>query len=118
MISKNVMKIHEFDDSIYYKAACSCGSDDDITTIEFEKIQPPSDMIALNFYKNIAWCSHWGNHNIFYNFWKRVKCSMKVLFTGYVTLEESFIIQGEESITDLIKALEEGREYIKKGTNK
>jgi len=113
LISKNVMKLNNFDDSIYYKADCSCGDSDHEILIEFEKDKECPDMIFLNFYKNIAWCSHWGSDNIFYNFWKRVKCAIKVLFTGYVELEESFIIQGEDSINDIIKALEEGKEYIK-----
>ncbi len=117
MISKNVMRTHEFKDSIYYKAECACGSSEDVVTIEFEKDISLSNMIILNFYKHIAWCSYWGSTNIFYNFWKRIKCATKVLFTGYVDLEESFLIQGEESINDLIKALEEGKDYMK-GTNK
>ena len=53
--------------------------------------------------------------NWFKRIWKRIKCSIKVLFTGYVELEESFIIQGEEQINDFIKALEEGRAHIMKG---
>ena len=116
MINKNVMKTNEFEDSIYYRVACSCGSNDHDITIEFEKDQDIPSMIFLNFYKNIAWCSHWGNLNIFERAWKRITCSLKMLFTGFVELEESFILS-EDNIESFIKALIEGKEYIeqKKG---
>ena len=64
MISRNVMKTNEFEDSIYYRVACSCNSNEHDVTIEFERDQEIPSMIFLNFYKNIAWCSHWGNLNI------------------------------------------------------
>jgi len=111
MISKNVMKIDEFEDSIYYRAACNCGSNEHDITIEFET---DNSMLFLNFYKNIAWSSHW-EAGWFARGWKRIKCSLRMLFTGYVELEESFIIQGEEDIDSLINALIEGKTYITKG---
>ena len=114
MISKNVMKTNEFQDSIYYRAACSCGSNEHDVTIEFEIDEDISTMIFMNFYKNIAWCSHWGDLNLLKRIWKRITCSLRVLFTGYIELEESFIIQGEEDIDFLIDALIEGKGYITK----
>jgi len=114
MISKNVMKTDEFKDSIFYRAACSCGSNEHDITIEFEIDEDIPSMLFLNFHKNIAWCSHWGNLNLFGRTWKRIKCSFKMLFTGYVELDESFIIQGEDDINDFIAALKEGKKLIKK----
>jgi hypothetical protein len=114
MISKNVMKTNEFEDSIYYRVACS--SDDHDIIIEFEKDEKIPSMIFLNFYKNIAWCSHWGNLNWFQRTWKRITGSLKMLFTGYVELQETFILS-EDNIKPFIEALIEGNEYIqsKKG---
>jgi len=113
MIQKNVMKTNEFKDSIYYRAACSCGSKEDDVTIEFERDEEIPSMIFLNFYKNIGWCSHWGTLNWFERVWKRIKCSMVMLFTGYVELEESFILS-KDNIEPFIKALIEGEEYLKR----
>jgi len=113
LISKNVMKTNEFDDAVYYRAACACGADEHDVTIELEKDNRTS-MIYLNFFKKIAWCSHWDpNLNWLQKLWKRVSASFKMLFTGYVELEETFILN-EESIEPFIKALIEGEEYIKK----
>jgi len=112
VISKNVMKTNEFDDSIYYRVACTCGSDEHDVTIELEKDKEIPSMVFLNFYKKIGWCSHWGNLNIFERFWKRIKCSFIMLFIGYVELEESFILS-KDNIEPFIEALNEGREYLK-----
>jgi len=115
MISRNAMKTNEFEDSIYYRVACSCGADDHDITIEFEK---DGSMIFLNFYKNIAWCSHWGSHLKYrQKLWKRITAALKMLFTGYIELEESFILT-EDNIESFIKALIEGEEYIKKQREK
>jgi len=108
------MKTDEFEDSIYYRAACSCGSNEHDVTIEFEIDKNVPSMLFLNFYKNIAWSSHWGVLNWFEIIWKRIKCSLRMLFTGYVELEESFIIKGEEDIDFFIDALIEGKTYITK----
>ena len=106
------MKTNEFVDSIYYRAACDCGSDEHDVTIELERDEDIPSMIFLNFYKNIAWSSHWGELNWFSQIWKRIKCSLKMLFTGYVVLEESFILS-EDNIKPFIEALIEGEEYLK-----
>lgn len=114
MISKNIMKTSEFKDSIYYRASCSCGSDEHDVIIEFEIDEKIPDQIYLNFYKNIAWCSHWGTLSWYESLWKRLSCSLKMLFTGYVELEESFLLNEESNIDSFIEALQEGKEYIKK----
>ncbi len=115
MISKNVMKTDEFKDSIYYRAACNCGSNEHDVTIEFKIDKDIPSMLFLNFHKNTAWSSSdWGKLNLISSIWRRVKCSLRMLFTGYVELEESFIIQGEEDIDAFIDALKEGKKLIKK----
>jgi hypothetical protein len=113
MIEKNIMKTNEFEDAVYYRASCTCGAHEHDVTIEIEK-DSHTAMIYLNFYKKIAWCSHWGDEgSYFQRFWKRISASFKILFTGYIDLEESFILN-EESIDPFIKALAEGRDYLRK----
>lgn len=110
-ISNRVMKMSEFDEAVFYKADCSCGSDNHITTIEIEYDRDLSD-ISLNFYKEVAWSSHWGNYNWVKRVWKQIKASVKILFTGYIDLEESFLIQGGDHLDTFIDALNEGRSKI------
>lgn len=108
-----VMKTNEYENSIFYRVACSCGSDDHDLTIEFERDPKIPDMIFINFYKDLAWSSYWGDSNFFGRMWRRFKTSLRIFFIGYIEVEESFILQGEEHIDSFIRALEEGKEYIK-----
>lgn len=105
------MELHKFGDAIYYRAACSCGDDKCDLTLELEK-DKKCGMIFLNMYKNLYWSSHWQSDNFFKNMWIRVKAALKMLFIGYVKIEESFIFKGDEQIDAFLNALKEGREYL------
>ena len=108
MISKNVMKTDEFDNSIFYRVSCGCSSDDHDIGIEFEM---SGTMIFLNFAKRVSWCDNWGITNIFGRVWKRLTCSIAMLFMGYVDLEETFIVD-KDNINGFIEALQEGERKI------
>jgi len=111
MTEKRVMKLNEFEGAIYYRASCSCGEPKCDLTIELEK-EKDVDMICLNIYKNLYWSSHWQSDNFFKNMWIRIKGALKMLFVGYVKVEESFIFQGDEQINAFLDALKEGRDYL------
>jgi len=111
MISFRTMKIEQFEDDVYYRAACSCGNSEHDVTIEFEKDEDGD--INLFFHKKVCYTSRWTANNIFSDFWLRLKGALKLLFTGYIELEESFMLEKGEHIDSFIKALEEGREELK-----
>ena len=112
MTNFRAMKTEEFKDAVYYRVACSCGSDEHDVTLELEKDSVFEDL-TLTFYKKIYYTSHW-KPNFFSRLWIRIKGVIKLLFTGYIELESDFILQGEEHIDSFIKALEEGKHLIKK----
>jgi hypothetical protein len=111
MTEKRVMKLNEFEDAIYYRASCSCGEPKCDLTIELEKGKDV-DMIFLNMYKTLYWSSHWQSDNFFETMWIRIKGALKMLFIGYVRVEESFIFQGDDQIDAFLDALKEGRDYL------
>lgn len=113
MISKNVMKTHEFEDSIFYRASCSCGADEHDIMIEFEVKKDMPGYIFLNFYKKVAWCSNWKTGNWFVKLYKRITCALRILFTGYIEVEETFILEDDVNIDGFIEALVEGKLYMK-----
>lgn len=114
MTSYRTMKTNEFKDAIFYRVACDCGSDEHDLHLEFEKDPEIPEMIFLNFYKQLAWSSYWRDDDKWYkNIWCRIKGATKMLFKGYITVEESFILRGKEHIDSFIEALEEGKQYIK-----
>ena len=109
--SFRVMRVEEFEDSVYYRAACACGSHEHDVTIEIE-IDKKYNYVSINFYKDIAWCSHWGSPNFFQRCWLKTKAICRILFTGYIELNEGFMLKGEQQILEFIEALKEGKKYV------
>jgi len=48
------------------------------------------------------------------NFWYRLKKATRLIFTGYLKMNEDFILMDEDHINNFIKVLEEGRDHIKR----
>lgn len=114
MISNRIMKIDEFKNSVIYRASCSCSDPDCDLTLELEIDEELEDMMILNLYKKLRWSSYWHNDKWYINLFNRIKVSLKLLFTGYIEVEESFIFQGKSQIDSFIKALDEGKEKLSK----
>jgi len=117
MISDRVMKSNEFNNAVYYKVECDCGSNDHMITIELEYDKDLAD-ISMNFYTQVSWSSYWGNYNWFERIWKRITAATKIIFTGWIALEESFLIRGGDHLDTFIEALEEGKRKLDNKRNK
>ena len=119
---KGVMFMDKFgDESIWYRISCDCGSKDCDTYMEFE-FDKRLNMLFLNFHKDVIVAEPYDDtENIIdkmERYWKRFCKSMRLLFTGYLKMEESFNLQDEEHINNFIDALHEGRDYILEGRKK
>ena len=117
-ISNKVMKLGEYDlsdqYSVWYRIACGCMYEEHDCTITIKQDFEWRQDIDLVFYKKVSWADYHGRNDNFISRWvSRIKCSLKVLFTGYIELEEDFLIHGEEHIDNFIQALEEGKQKIK-----
>jgi hypothetical protein len=110
-ISYRVMKTHEFKDSIFYRVACDCTDKNHDATIEFE-YDKECNMISMHFYKEIIWESRWGEERWYMKLWKRLSCSIRMLFTGHIELEDEFLFLDIEHMSEFITALIEGRQKI------
>lgn len=109
-ISNGIMKMHEFDNEVLYRIACDCGADEHDATISIE-YDKEINYLSLRFWKKVCWCPNWENK--WYNkIWKRITGTLKMLFTGYVELEEDFLIREDDNIKDFITALIEGRQKL------
>ncbi len=113
MIEKNVMKTDEHKNSITFRVGCDCGSDDHDITIDFEKDEDEPSVYHLTFYKKVEWSCYWGNYNWIKRQWKKVKPIFKIIFLGYMEMEENFRFRDEDHINSFIKALEEGKKHMK-----
>lgn len=107
------MTTEKFEDSIFYRSACACGNNEHDVVIEIEH-DKKFNLVLLNFYKTIAWCSHWGDMNFFQRCWLKIKAITKILFTGYIELNETFLINNKQQIEEFLEAIKEGIQYVNK----
>jgi hypothetical protein len=114
-ISKRVMEIEKFKDSIYYRVSCDCGQPDCDLQVELERDEDFPSMIFLNIYKNLLFSAHWHNDGWFKIQWAKIKAIFRIIFFGYIEVNEGFILKGEEHIECFIQALQQGRNYLKSG---
>lgn len=119
-ITKGVMKVFDYGNSVMYRASCSCGDPDHDLWISIQKDDEFED-VSLSFYVNV-------NHDVDYpdigelfhrrfivgcrNFWERFKNATKLLFTGYLKYESEFIIDNPEQMGNIVRALKEGKQIL------
>ena len=140
---KGVMVVNQYKDAITYRVACACGSPEHDVFVSFELNKDLPDMISLEFFKNvyyfdcyrkdILWFDHFlellfqkrkkkesllyfiDNAIVYFfkNLWYRLKKATRLVFTGYLKMNEDFILQGEDHVNNFIEILEEGKKFIK-----
>ena len=112
MINNRIMKLNEFEDAIYYRAACDCSSSECDLTLELE-LDKEFDIIFLNLYKDLYWASYWDDGDKWYkNLWLRIKGALRILFTGSIKVQETFVFKGKDHIQPFIDALQTGMEKL------
>ena len=120
-ISKRIALLNKLKDLVIYRAVCSCSQEKHDLTIHLEK-DTKFDLLLLTFYVNLSinkYFELWEKDDFkgklkkfIHILWTRIKLSLKVLFTGYIEIEQEFIIDDKEQVDGLIKALEEGKQYL------
>lgn len=142
-ISTNICKIAEFEDSIYYDAICSCGSDQHRQTLTVEvdsfivdgEIHNPE--VSLQLDSKIA-TNEFVSFDARYDFEEAAKVgnyfgmafhrvrilissfAIKLKFTkdlwlnGYITAGNVFTFKNEAAIDDYIAAIIQAKEKLKK----
>jgi len=113
MITKGVMKQHDFKDSVFYQVACECGNPECNMTLELEIDEDSPTFIFMSFHKKVAISAYWGNPNIFQRAWLRIKYALLILLKGHLEMEESHVFQDIEHIDNFIAAIQEGKEKLK-----
>lgn len=108
------MLLDEYEGAIYYRAACSCTDPQCDLSLELEIDANLDNMIFLNMYEDLYYASYWKSDNWFVEKWYRIKGAVKLLFTGRIKVENSFIFQGEDQINDFLKALKQGMKQLQK----
>jgi hypothetical protein len=105
------MKDHDFGKSVFYRVACHCGDSDHDLSLEIEAEAVPS--MPLHFYGRYNVPNYWRSNNFVSRLFKRISTALKILFVGWVEIEDDFLMMEEKHIDAFIAALEEGKQKIK-----
>lgn len=104
--------------SIMMRAACDCAREDCDIHIDLE-YDREFGTIDMTFSKNVYFFDYIRDPETaadkIINIIHRVKIGIKLIFTGYIEMNEDFTFIGEDQITDFIKALQQGKDYITSG---
>ena len=109
MATKNVMEQWDFGKSIFYQVGCGCGNKDCNMEVELEYDE---GTMYLNFYKDVAISVYWDDHRFLSKLWRRIKYALRILFVGYIKMQETHVFNDPEHIDAFIDALKEGKERL------
>jgi len=124
MTSKRICVTSSGREFIFYRAECSCGSDNHAHIIEISKADANLGCLEMSFYSTQVDRDWWkvpnkdnpyAIRNMWWAFKRRIRFAFNILFRGYFETEVDFMFNGEDQIRDYIKALEEGLEHVKTG---
>ena len=91
----------------YFRTSCAC-SDPGHTMeliIDYHKDEGRPDII-LNLYSNLSWDDYnWYKSNILSKMWHRLKAAVRIVFTGYIEVNEEFMFRGEKQVRELSDTL-------------
>lgn len=135
-----IMKVNEWKGKKYttavYRCGCSCGepSHDVYIEVEYDK---DFNQLSLMFYKDVYFFDR-EQRDVILNFWHclkrqgigymvdqyvgiplrnlwyRLKKATRLIFTGYLEMNESFLFDDEEHINNFLCAIQQGRYYVLK----
>lgn len=106
------MKIGDFEDSVFYRVACDCGSEKCDLTLELEY----TGHIYLNMYKTLRAAAYFGKTWKYFDWFRVFKNKLLMMWsifrTNEIEVSESFVIGDEDQIDSFIEVLEAGKKYL------
>ena len=124
MKESNFEKTYESQDMVMFRTTCWCGSDEHILHVTVDDWnnceKDPHPVVTFDFN-----CKRRDNHfsKGLEKIWERIKDACKILFTGQLVVDESFIFRDENHLRDFRSALDEAIKQVedcfqKAGENK
>lgn len=109
--SKGVMVLEDSKKWVMYRVACDCGDSDHDLTLDIEY---DDGFVVVNIYGKVLWSAYFGGHGFFRRQWEKIKACFKIIFKGYIEMEEGLLLRNEEHINNVARALLEGRKQVAK----
>ena len=111
-ISYKIMKVEEFKDSSYYRIACDCGTPEQDLEVEVEFDEYGILWLTLSGQHTVS--DWWGHPSWLGRMKKRIKLSLRLLFTGWFEANGEFLILREEHIDSIISFLQSVKQKKRK----
>lgn len=103
--SYRIMQTHDFDDCLFYRIACDCTDENHDVEVEVEFDKYGFLWVFLRGHLIVAdWWNHYG---FFGTIWKRIKLTLRLLFTGWFEINGEFLLLDENHIDSIISFLHE-----------
>lgn len=117
MLSYKIMKIEEFDDAVFYRIACECGSKEHDFDLWLEYDEDIND-ISMIISKEVYWSACYTSWPWYEKIWKRFLAVIKLTFCGHLKMEADVLFNKPEHIKGFIEALNGGLIKLEDKDNK
>ena len=110
MKESNFEKTYDSNDMVMFQTTCQCGSDDHILHVTVEDWHDGKDeplpVVTFDFKCKRRDAGY--REGFFEKIWERIKDACKILFTGQIVVDGSFIFRyGDNHLKDFRSALDE-----------
>jgi len=109
--SYKVMKTGQYDQAVFYQVSCDCGSNDHQLGLEMDV---DKGILTLHLYGDFNTTVYWGTPNWFTRQWRKIKIITRLIFIGYIKMDQEFLIIDDKHVDSFINALEEGKQLLQK----
>ena len=114
----NIETERDDEDFIMFKTTCDCSSNDHSVGVIVETLGKDDKRPLVSLYFKCGRRDHYINTNIFQRIFRRISDSLKILFTGYLDLDEEFIFRDTKHLRDFRNTLEEAIKQVEGTTSK
>ena len=112
MITDGAMKTFQLTDHIVWKHECHCHGDFDIMRVCLDRDKDDENklfMIDLTFSKRVVANDYIYPDRWIGRMWWRIKAAIKILWSGYIEMDNEHIIATKGKLDSLIEFLQEAR---------
>jgi len=108
-----IMKTHEFEDSVYFRATCSCDWHKHAHEIEVRQDEDLGEVmvgISTTIDANEKYC----NTKFYEKIWWRIKTAITALFIGRIEAGSEFLFENTKQVDAYLEAIKKAMNDLKK----
>jgi len=112
MMQKGVAMISEYDDFIYFRTMCGCSACEHDQNVQLSISEEGIlDLTIYSNYEHVVDCQY--DSPWYMEYWRRIKSSMQLLFTGYLSMNAGLTFDDADHLECYIDGLQDGLDKLK-----